>query len=205
MAKAKKTKSAKSSKSESKLPKEIRKQADKFVELARHPMVADIVSAGLAALAASVGKSGTKSKPTGKASDFGQSARVLATALAAKAAERVTNRLFDAQPAPKTAPTPASPAKKPAARKPAAKAATPATASKAAPAATKTAAPPAKRSVGRPRKDATPAKAAPAKAAASKPTASASTTKAKAVKPAARTPATKPRATTRRPASKPAS
>jgi hypothetical protein len=188
-----KPKNAKQKDPTAKLAKEIGKQTDKFVELARHPFIADIVSAGLAALAANVSKGSARAddaKPAGKPGDIGESAKMLATALAAKAAERVSSRLFEAT-APKAAEAPAAP--KPAARKPAAKKA-PAKkpAAKAA-----TAAKP--RTAAKPKPS--PAKASPAKPAAAKAAAT------KATKPAAAKPkapaARKPAA--RKPAAKPAS
>jgi hypothetical protein len=123
MAKDKKKKTDKSKDAGAKLAKEIGKQADKFVELAKHPFVADIVSAGLAALAANVTKNLAKAKdekPVEKKDAVGESAMMLATALAAKAAEKVSSKLFET-PAPSPAPAPRpAPAAKPAARKPAA-------------------------------------------------------------------------------------
>jgi hypothetical protein len=115
MAKDKKTKKSNKAKDPgAKLIKEIGKQAEKFVELAKHPLVSDIIAAGLTALAASVRdgkgkpKAADQSSAKGAREDFTKTAQGLAGALAAKAAETVTSRLFDAPqpPAPTAAPTP---------------------------------------------------------------------------------------------------
>ncbi len=187
MAKDKKNKSGKSKTDGVKIPKEVRKQVDKFIELAKHPLVSDIVAAGLVALAASVRKGDAKPdvapKPADAAGNFSKSATILASALAAKAAQTVSSRLFDS-PAPPPAPATPAAAPKPAARKPAARK----------PAATKPAA-------------AKPAATKPATAAKPKAPAKAPVAKAPAVKAAVKSKApVKPRATTRKPAArKPAS
>ncbi|MEG3179177.1 hypothetical protein [Sphingomonas sp. LT1P40] len=185
MAKDKKSKSAKSDKKNDgiKIPKEVRKQVEKFVELAKHPMVSDIVAAGLVALASSMRKGDAKAdvapKPSDAAGNLSKSATILATALAAKAAQTVSSRLFDS-PAPPPAPSTPAAAPKPAARKPAARK----------PAATKSAA-------------AKPAATKLAAAAKPKAPAKAAVVKAPAVKAAAKPKApVKPRATTRKPAAR---
>lgn len=110
MAKDKKKKSNKTRDPGAKLVKEIGKQAERFVELAKHPLVSDIIAAGLTALAASVRDNNGKQKNSerqnagnGAREDFTRTAQGLAGALAAKAAETVTSRLFDA-PQPSAAP-----------------------------------------------------------------------------------------------------
>jgi len=181
MAKAKKSKSTKAGKLPKsvagiELPKELRKQGAKLLDLIKNPMVGDLVAAGLVALAANVrnqGKTTDDAGDAGKAKDktttaeaLGKTAATLATVVAARAAEKITSKLAE-RPAPPPASTAAAtaparaPAKAPA--KPAAK--------------PKTTAPAAK----------TPAKpkpAAPLKAGA--------TRKAPTRKPAARKPAPKP-------------
>lgn len=209
MAKAKKNKSAKTGKLPKtvagiELPKELRKQGAKLLDLIKNPMVGDLVAAGLVALAANVrnqGKTGDGSaKDKQSAADgFSKTAATLATVVAARAAEKITSKLGErpaaAAPAPAAATAPKPAARKPATRKPAAKPRAPARAAAVKPAATKPAA----------------AKRATTKAAAAKPAATRAAAKPAAAKPktpaarkpAAKTAARKPAA--RKPAAKPAS
>ncbi|MCR5871502.1 MULTISPECIES: hypothetical protein [unclassified Sphingomonas] len=197
-AKAKKSKTAKASKAAKapklpktvagiELPKELREQGAKLLELTKHPLVADIVAAGLVALAGNVRKKAADAQsapaPTPAASDapkpsgmddFARNASSLATLIAARAAEKITARLAGEKPpeAPKAPEAPAAPA----AEAPPAPPKNPAAPKK--PALKATAA-----------KKPAAAKPAAAKPAAAKPAA----TKKPAAKPAAKAPA-KPRA-----------
>lgn len=196
MAKAKKSKSAKSGKLPKtvagiELPKELRKQGAKLLDLVKNPLVGDLVAAGLVALAANVrnqGKTGGESsKDKQNAADgFSKTAATLATVVATRAAEKITSKLNErpapaAPTAPKASSSTAAP--KPAARKPATR---------------KVAA-----------KPKAPAGSAGAKPAAAKPAATRTAAKSTPAKtPAARKPAAKPatrRPAARKPAAKPAS
>ena len=134
MAKAKKSKSAKAGKLPKtvagiELPKELRKQGAKLLDLIKNPMVGDLVAAGLVALAANVrnqGKSAGASGETGKTKDknttaeaLGKTAATLATVVAARAAETITSKLAE-RPAPSVpaAPATAAPARSPAKPRP---------------------------------------------------------------------------------------
>ncbi|PKP93431.1 MAG: hypothetical protein CVT77_05500 [Alphaproteobacteria bacterium HGW-Alphaproteobacteria-16] len=108
------------------LPMELRKQGGKLLELARNPLVADLVAAGLVALAANVRNSGhsssaaktdedgEKAKEKSTSSDvIGRTAVSLATIVAARAAEKITSKLTEpSKPAP-AEPTAETPAPKP--------------------------------------------------------------------------------------------
>lgn len=87
-----------------KIPKTLRKEGAKLGELVKHPLVADLVAAGLVALAAKVGDSKKVQAAAGKAGDaasdaagktrdmateLGQGAALLATMLANKASEKL--------------------------------------------------------------------------------------------------------------------
>ncbi|HEY0622650.1 hypothetical protein, partial [Sphingomonas sp.] len=121
MAKAKKSKSAKAGKLPKtvagiELPKELRKQGAKLLDLIKNPMVGDLVAAGLVALAANVRNQGkaadtgdagkTKDKGT-TAEALGRTAATLATVVAARAAEKITSKLAE-PPAPPSAPAAAA-------------------------------------------------------------------------------------------------
>ncbi|RSU55875.1 hypothetical protein DAH56_19695, partial [Sphingomonas koreensis] len=115
MAKAKKSKSAKAGKLPKsvagiELPKELRKQGAKLLDLIKNPMVGDLVAAGLVALAANVRNQGKPADDAvgdgGKAKDktttaeaLGKTAATLATVVAARAAEKITSKLAE-RPAP---------------------------------------------------------------------------------------------------------
>ena len=123
------------------LPKELREQGAKLLELTKHPLVADIVAAGLVALAGNVRKKAadahpapapaatgtdTAAKPSGM-DDLAKTASSLASLIAVRAAEKITAKLAGEKPpeAPKAPEAPAAPAaeappapaKKPAASK----------------------------------------------------------------------------------------
>ncbi len=141
------------------LPKELREQGAKLLELTKHPLVADIVAAGLVALAGNVRKKAADAqaaaapapapapsdapKPSGM-DDFAKTASSLATLIAARAAEKITAKLTGekAPEAPVAEAAPAAP-KKPAARKKPAAAAAKAPAKPRAPRAAKPKTPPA--------------------------------------------------------------
>lgn len=123
------------------LPKELRKQGGKLLELARNPLVADLVAAGLVALAANVRNSGhssaaaktdgtktddaksddegEKAKDKSTSSDvIGRTAVSLATIVAARAAEKITSKLTEpSKPAAAAEPATETPAPKPRARR----------------------------------------------------------------------------------------
>lgn len=130
------------------LPRDLREQGAKLLELTRHPLVADIVAAGLVALAGSVRKKSegatpapapaakeADAKPT-TMDDLTKTASSLATLIAARAAEKITAKLNEgrstapeapkapeaaAAPAPEAPPAPpAKPARAVAPKKPAA-------------------------------------------------------------------------------------
>jgi hypothetical protein len=156
-AKAKKSKATKAAKAEKapklpktvagiELPKELREQGAKLLELTKHPLVADIVAAGLVALAGNVRKKAADAQAAAapapapaatdatKASgmdDLAKTASSLATLIAARAAEKITAKLTGEKaaegPVAEAAP---APAKKAAAPKKAAVAKRPATAAK---------------------------------------------------------------------------
>ncbi|MBX3595685.1 hypothetical protein [Sphingomonas sp.] len=106
------------------LPKELRKQGGKLLEMARSPLVGDLLAAGLVALAANVrnqnrpkDENGAKKDRSGAAEALGQTAATLATVVAARAAEKITGKLTERAappaaprapdaPAPPTAPVP---------------------------------------------------------------------------------------------------
>lgn len=102
------------------LPKELRKQGGKLLDLIKNPMVGDLVAAGLVALAANVRnkekpapattpKDDGAAKPS-TAEELGKTAATLATVVAARAAEKITSKLTE-RPTPTPAPTaPAKPA-----------------------------------------------------------------------------------------------
>jgi hypothetical protein len=102
------------------LPKELRKQGAKLLDLIKNPMVGDLVAAGLVALAANVRnkekpapatppKDDGAAKPS-TAEELGKTAATLATVVAARAAEKITSKLTE-RPTPAPAPTaPAKPA-----------------------------------------------------------------------------------------------
>lgn len=205
MAKAKKNKSAKSGKLPKtvagiELPKELRKQGAKLLDLIKNPMVGDLVAAGLVALAANVrnqGKTGNDStKDKQSAVDgFSKTAANLATVVAARAAEKITSKLGERPAAATPKPPAPAAASKPAARKPATTKAPAKPAPTANPATSKPAT----------AKSAT-AKPAAAKRATTKAAAKPATAKPKAPparKPAAKTATRKPAA--RKPAAKPVS
>lgn len=121
-----------------KIPKALRQQGYHLAELARHPLFADLVAAGLVALAAHLRDNSRVKKAAAKVSETADEA-VEQVAKAATRAKKVAAKAVEA-------PTKPAPAKKAA---PAAKASAPAR--KAAPAAKKTAPPP------RPRTSRTPA------------------------------------------------
>ncbi|MBA4762305.1 hypothetical protein [Sphingomonas sp.] len=125
------------------LPKELREQGAKLLELTKHPLVADIVAAGLVALAGNVRKKAADAqaaaapapapaatdaaKPSGM-DDLAKTASSLATLIAARAAEKITAKLTgekapEAPAAPVAEAAPAAPKKAAAPKKPAAKAA----------------------------------------------------------------------------------
>lgn len=210
MAKAKKNKSAKSGKLPKtvagiELPKELRKQGAKLLDLIKNPMVGDLVAAGLVALAANVrnqGKTGNDStKDKQSAVDgFSKTAANLATVVAARAAEKITSKLGERPAAATPKPPAPAAASKPAARKPVARK----------PATTKAPAKPAPTANPATSKPATAksatTKPAAAKRATAKAAAKPATAKPKAPparKPAAKTATRKPAA--RKPAAKPVS
>lgn len=128
------------------LPKELREQGAKLLELTKHPLVADIVAAGLVALAGNVRKKAADAqaaaapaptpastdapKPSGM-DDFAKTASSLATLIAARAAEKITAKLTgEKAPEAPVAEAAAVAPKKPAAPKKAAVAKKPAAAKK---------------------------------------------------------------------------
>lgn len=143
-AKTKKSKATKAAKTEKapklpktvagiELPKELREQGAKLLELTKHPLVADIVAAGLVALAGNVRKKAADAQAAAapapaadapKASgmdDFAKTASSLATLIAARAAEKITAKLSGEKPpeAPVAEAAPAAPKKAAAPKKPA--------------------------------------------------------------------------------------
>lgn len=86
------------------IPKTLRKEGGALVDLMRHPLVAELVTAGLAALTIAVRDSGKpksvepdgdeapKSAAPKSAIDFGQGAAILGTMIAAKAIEGLKKR-----------------------------------------------------------------------------------------------------------------
>ncbi len=80
-----------------KIPKQLRKQGEQLAEFARHPLVADLLTAGLVALAAKM-RDGAGKKPADEArpakpeptSDLGRSAATVADVIAAKVSAKVT-------------------------------------------------------------------------------------------------------------------